>query len=508
MRNDSVPVTSIELGDSSAVGSEDEMKTTTFGELKKKGIPPRFRSVRDEIRQNLIEKLRKGEDVLPGIIGFDETVKPAIINALLSRHDFILLGLRGQAKSRILRGITQLLDDEIPVIAESEINDDPFFPISEVSRRRIELESDQLPIRFLKREDRYVEKLATPDVTVADIIGDLDPIKAARRGTSLSSLENIHFGLLPRAHRGIFAVNELPDLAPKIQVALLNIMQEGDVQIRGFPVRLPLDVLLIFSANPEDYTARGKIITPLKDRIGSEIRTHYPLRLREAVRITRQEAWAGREEMRVQIPEFISEIIEMVAFVARQDSRIDRRSGVSQRMPISCAESSLSNAEQRALLNQEQSATVRIADIFASLPAITGKLELEYEGELKGAERIARELIQLAVHEIFDRRFPKASFEQVVQWFNLGGEVHVSELTSDAEYLQQIGQIQGLEAFFEQFKVDPKQAPGLAVSAAEFLLEGLCAQKKLSRSESRGYYKEPEDIDAFSALEANRKSFN
>lgn len=484
------------------------MKTTTLGELKKKGVPPQFRSVRDEIRQNLIEKLRKDEDVLPGIVGFDETVKPAVINALLSRHDFILLGLRGQAKSRILRGITQLLDDKIPAIAESEINDDPFFPISDVSRRRIELEADQLPIRFLTREDRYVEKLATPDVTVADIVGDLDPIKAARRGTSLSSFENIHFGLLPRAHRGIFAVNELPDLAPKIQVALLNIMQEGDVQIRGFPVRLPLDVLLIFSANPEDYTARGKIITPLKDRIGSEIRTHYPLRLRDAVRITGQEAWTGRQEISTQMPEFISEIIEMVAFVARQDSRIDRRSGVSQRMPISCAESSISNAEQRALLNQEDSATVRIADIYASLPAITGKLELEYEGELKGAERIGRELIQLAVHEIFGRRFPENSFEQVVQWFNLGGEVQVSEQTSDADYLQRIGQIQGVEVFFEQFQVEPKRAPGLAVSAAEFLLEGLCAQKKLSRSESKGYYKEPEDMDPFNALEANRQSFN
>jgi magnesium chelatase subunit I len=333
-----------------------DMRISTLGELKAKQAPSRYRTVKDEIRANLIRKLQEGETLFPGIVGYEETVIPGIVNALLARHNFILLGLRGQAKSRILRGLADLLDEEVPTVADSEIHDDPFFPIASETHRRIQEEGDSLPIAWLPREERYIEKLATPDVTVADLIGDLDPIKAARSGRDLSDFSNIHFGLLPRANRGIFAVNELPDLAPKIQVALFNIMQEGDIQIKGFPIRLPLDVLLVFSANPEDYTARGKIITPLKDRIGAEIRTHYPQEVEEGIRITEQEAWQTREgNLDVALPGFIREVIELVAFEGRRDNRVDQHSGVSQRLPITCLETVVSNAERRALLRGRRS---------------------------------------------------------------------------------------------------------------------------------------------------------
>lgn len=487
------------------------MKNTTLGELKKRGIPERFRSVKDEIRENLIAKLKRNEDLFPGIVGYEETVIPGIINALLSRHNLILLGLRGQAKSRILRALTSLLDDEIPEIEGSEIHDDPFFPISEVSRRRLEEEGDDLPITFLKREERYVEKLATPDVTIADMIGDLDPIKAARHGRQLSALENMHFGLLPRAHRGIFAINELPDLAPKIQVALFNIMQEGDVQIKGFPVRLPLDVLLVFSANPEDYTARGKIITPLKDRIGAEIKTHYPRKLEHGIRITSQEAWIDRDsQLPRAIPEFVSEIVELIAFTGRSNKQVDRRSGVSQRLPISCLETAVSNAERRALNQGESQVVVRVADVYASLTAVTGKLELEYEGELKGPEKIARELIQLAVREAFERRFQEQDFERIVQWFELGGEIKTTDQTGASEYYEAIQAIQGVEETLKELGVSSGQRLEEAVAWIEFILEGLCARKKLSRTEERGYFKDTATVEEtiYGKVEGNRESFN
>src|ERR1700704_6647474 len=366
----------------------------TFGELKQSGYCGV--AVKDEMRANLICKLKRREKLFPGIVGYDETVVPQLINAVLARHNLILLGLRGQAKSRIIRQLTKLLDDRIPIIAGSEVNDDPLKPISAFGRQTIELHGDMTQIDWIDRDARFVEKLATPDVTIADIIGDVDPIKAAKGGHLLSDELTIHYGLLPRANRGIFAINELPDLAGKIQVGLFNIMQEGDVQIKGYPVRLPLDVMLIFSANPEDYTARGKIITPLKDRIGSEIRTHYPSTVEEGVAITLQEAWVARDGGRtaVDVPSYIREVVEQTAFLAREDKRIDRRSGVSQRLPIACLESVVSSAEQRAVRNHESRSTARIADVYAALPAITGKMELEYEGELRGAENIARELIR------------------------------------------------------------------------------------------------------------------
>ena len=327
-------------------------RPTTLGQLRNDvaaGRVPR-RSVKDEVRHNLIERLRSGAPLFPGIIGFDDTVVPQIVNAVLSRHNFILLGLRGQAKTRILRALVGLLDQAIPVMPGCEIHDDPLAPLCSACRTRIRENGDATEIAWLDRDARYVEKLATPDVTIADLIGDLDPIKAARAGLQLSDELTMHYGLLPRANRGVFAVNELPDLAGKVQVGLFNILQEGDVQIKGYPVRLPLDVMLVFSANPEDYTARGKIITPLKDRIGSEIRTHYPATRQHAMAITAQEAWVTRDTCDMEIPAFVREVVEEIAFQARQDQKIDKRSGVSQRLPISLLENVVSSAERRALL--------------------------------------------------------------------------------------------------------------------------------------------------------------
>ena len=309
------------------------------------------RSVKDELRENLIAKLRTREELFPGVQGYEETVVPQVINAILSRHNFILLGLRGQAKTKLIRMLTSLLDEYTPYVAGSEIRDNPYAPLSKYSRQLIAIHGDDTPIAWLTRDQRYVEKLATPDVTIADMIGDIDPIKAARSGQDISDELSIHYGLLPRANRGIFAVNELPDLAGKIQVGLFNIMQEGDVQIKGYPIRLALDVLLVFTANPEDYTARGKIVTPLKDRIGSEIRTHYPLTVDHGIAITAQESWTARESegLAIRVPKYIREVVEQVAFLAREDKKVDKRSGVSQRLPISVLENVVSNAERRAV---------------------------------------------------------------------------------------------------------------------------------------------------------------
>src|ERR1700731_1337650 len=349
----------------------------TLGELRRSPFTEQrlgTRRVKDELRENLMSRLREGGPIFPGIVGYDDTVVPQIINAVLSRHNFILLGLRGQAKSRILRALTGLLDPQIPYIAGCEIHDNPYAPICRRCRDEIAKHGDQTQIAYLQPDDRYVEKLATPDVTIADLIGDIDPIKAARGGHELSSELTVHYGLLPRANRGIFAINELPALAGKIQVGLFNIMQEGDVQIKGYPIRLPLDVALVFSANPEDYTARGKIITPLKDRIGSEIRTHYPVSVEEGMAITTQEAWTKRDGYKLHIPKYVHEVIERIAFAAREDKKVDKRSGVSQRLPISTMELAVSNAERRALLHGETLAYPRVGDIYNALPGITGKI--------------------------------------------------------------------------------------------------------------------------------------
>src|SRR5437763_4117573 len=433
----------------------------TLGELKETG----YRSilVKDEMRANLICKLKRREKLFPGIVGYDETVVPQLINAILARHNLILLGLRGQAKSRIIRQFTNLLDQQIPIIAGSEVNDDPLNPISAYGRETIALHQDSTPIAWIGRDARFVEKLATPDVTIADIIGDVDPIKAAKGGHLLSDELTIHYGLLPRANRGIFAINELPDLAGKIQVGLFNIMQEGDVQIKGYPVRLPLDVMLVFSANPEDYTARGKIITPLKDRIGSDIKTHYPGPREHGLAITEQEAWTRRKADKLVIPRFVREIIERIAFVAREDKKIDKRSGVSQRLPISCLENVLSNAKRRAIHQQEKLVVPRIADIYAAMPAITGKLELEYEGEMKGADHVSRELIRAAIAKTHDGYFKGTDMQQIVQWFDLGGEIQLADTSSAAEALQALRGIQGLMEKTVKVGVGPKDSSEVQV---------------------------------------------
>ena len=464
-------------------------RPSTLGELKTavtRGEVP-HRSVKDEVRQNLIAKLRTGEPLFPGIIGYDDTVVPQIVNAILARHNFILLGLRGQAKTRILRALTSLLDDVIAVVPGSEINDDPLSPLSAYAREKVARDGDLMRIDWLPREARYVEKLATPDVTIADMIGDIDPIKAAHGGLQLASELAMHFGLLPRSNRGMFAINELPDLAGKIQVGLFNILQEGDVQIKGFPVRLPLDVMVLFTANPEDYTARGKIITPLKDRIGAEIRTHYMDSRDQAMSITAQEAWVERDQP-VEVPRFVREIVEEVAFQARQDRKIDKRSGVSQRMPISVMESIISNAERRAIINDEAVVAPRVIDLYSSLPAMTGKFELEYEGELKGADFVARELIRSAVSNVFEGYFAGADARAIVEWFDLGGTLNLSDNVSGDEVVAQARGVQGLLEFARGAGIAADAPAPVLAAAVDFVLEGLYSQKKIGRSDERGYH--------------------
>ena len=457
------------------------------------------RSVKDELRANLSAKLRNREPLFPGIVGYDDTVIPQVVNAILSKHNFILLGLRGQAKTRILRALTTLLDPLIPVVPGCELHDDPLAPLCAECRARVATEGDHLPIAWWPSEQRYVEKLATPDVTIADLIGDVDPIKAARSGRELGDELTMHYGLLPRANRGIFAVNELPDLASKVQVGLFNILQEGDVQIKGYPVRLRLDVLLTFSANPEDYTARGKIITPLKDRIGSEIRTHYPRVAPRShgdyraggvggpaiVRVTR------RERLPVQVPQFVREIVEEIAFLARVDQKVDKRSGVSQRLPITTLETVVSNAERRALVNGEAVAVPRVSDIYAALPSLTGKIELEYEGELKGAEVVARELVRQAVGTVFDGTAAAINTRPVVQWFEQGGSLELSDTTPAEELLGRVDAIDDLDRIVRALGSKDRDLLPVRAAVVDFLLEGLCALKRISRTDEGKLFGQP-----------------
>jgi magnesium chelatase subunit I len=462
----------------------------TLHDLKKSPwaeAPLRGRTVRDEIRSNLLARLASGAALFPGIVGYEDTILPQIVNALLARHHFILLGLRGQAKSRILRELTSLLDDKIPIIAGSEVNDDPFAPISRYARDLLAECGDATPIAWIRRDQRYVEKLATPDVTIADLIGDVDPIKAARGGHLLSDELTMHFGLLPRANRGIFAINELPDLSGKVQVGLFNIMQEGDVQIKGYPVRLPLDVLLAFTANPEDYTARGKIITPLKDRIGSEVTTHYPRTVQLGMQITAQEAWMSRGGRELDVPDFVLELVERVAFEAREDKRVDKRSGVSQRLPISVLESAVSNAERRSMMLDEDRVVPRVSDVYAAVPSITGKLELEYEGELQGGEMIARELIRRAAGRVLDERLGGADLGAIVAWFDQGGALKVPGDERTELCYQGFGVVPGLVDLVSDVGLAPRADKARTVAACELVLEGLAAQKRISRSEEMGY---------------------
>ncbi len=466
-------------------------RVTTLGALRQSpwARPPLLgRSVRDELRANLIKHLRGPDSRFPGLVGFDDTVLPQVYNAILSRQHFILLGTRGQAKSRLLRSLGIFLDEAIPMVAGSELRDDPFHPISREAIDLVDQLGDETPIGWLGRDARYVEKLATPDVTIADMIGDVDPIKAARGGHTLGHELTMHFGLLPRSNRGIFTINELPDLAGKIQVGLFNIMQEGDVQIKGYPIRLPLDVMLAFTANPEDYTARGKIITPLKDRIGSEIRTHYPRSVEEGMRITADEAWTGRPGTdSVDIPPFIAELVEQVAFVAREDKRVDRRSGVSQRLPISLMELVVSNTERRAIATGEQAPVARVSDVYAGLPAITGKIELEYEGELQGGDAIAREIIRAAAASVFASRGGDLDVENVVEWFEEGGALKVGVDDSTEACWQAFALVGGLLDLVEEAGLSKREDHPRAVAACELVLEALAATNRISRSEDQGW---------------------
>jgi magnesium chelatase subunit I len=475
-----------------------------LAELKKSAW--RSRTVKDEIRANLVKAIERGEPLFPGIVGYEHTVVPQIVNAILSRHDFILLGLRGQAKSRILRGLVRFLDEEIPAVAGGDLRDDPFHPVSVRAMRILQEAGDETPIEWIGRDARYAEKLATPDVTMADLIGDIDPIKAAQERRTYADPEIIHFGIIPRTNRGIFAINELPDLQPRIQVGLLNLMQEKDIQIRGFPVRLPLDLLMVYSANPEDYTNRGNIITPLKDRIGSQIITHYPKSLEDAERITAQEAWSDRESaVETIIPPLFREIIEETAVQARESEYVDQSSGVSVRLTITFLENLVSNMERRALATGETKVYPRIVDLRTSLTAVTGKIELVHEGEQEGAETVARHILGKAVREVFLRSFPDAhpkakrrgaaasedpdraparepkTYQPIIQWFAQGNTLELSDDSSFDEHWKALRQVAGLEACAkEHMKLGE---PGEIAGAMELVLDGLHQCSVLAKEE-------------------------
>jgi len=459
----------------------------TLGELKKVGY--QSRSIKDELRGNLIEKLKTKSPIFAGIIGYEETVIPQLTTAILSKHDINLLGLRGQAKTRIARSMVSLLDEFIPCIAGSSVNDDPFCPISHYGKALKEEKGDDLPITWLHRDERFFEKLATPDVTVADLIGDIDPIKAATQKLTYADERVIHFGMIPRANRCIFVINEIPDLQARIQVALFNILQEGDVQIRGFKMRLPLDVQFLFTANPEDYTNRGSIVTPLKDRIGSQILTHYPKSIELAKQITQQEIIAEAKNERILVPEFAKTLLEQIGFEARESDYVDANSGVSARMGITMYENLMSAAEVRMLKSGETTTTIRMADFEATIPAITGKVELVYEGEQLGAETVARELIGAAIKTLFDTTFrpikklkkPGTSdeFDAVIHWFMENSNFELINDAPDTEYAQKLNRITPLNAILERYvpKIDAQDVLFLK----ELLLWGMVEYKLLAK---------------------------
>lgn len=475
-------------------------RPSTLGELRKSGYT--VKSVKDELRDNLIHKLKNNTPLFPGIIGYEKTVIPAIVNAILARHDIILLGLRGQAKSRIIRALPSLLDEHIPIVKGSEINDNPFRPVSKFAVDLVSQCVDATPIEWIHRDQRYGEKLATPDVTIADLIGDIDPIKAAAQRLHYAHEGAIHFGIIPRCNRAIFAINELPDLQPRIQVGLFNILEEKDIQIRGFNIRIPMDIMLVFTANPEDYTNRGNIITPLKDRIDSQILTHYPRSLKEAITITEQEAHIARDGREIRIPFFFREIVEQIAFEARKSEFVDQKSGVSARLTIAAMENLVSNAERRAIMHSDTMIVPRICDLAHVLPGMTGKLELVFEGEQEGSVKVSKALVGKAVRETFKKYFPdplkkrvRPSQEQggkpvaddpeygkIVQWFESGNVTEISDAMTLELYTRELDKVKGLREFTRRHMEGVDDRYELP-SVMEFVLDGLHQNSKIAKDE-------------------------
>lgn len=476
-------------------------RPTTIGALRESAW--KSRGVKDELRENLTARLKSGKPLFPGIVGYDQTVIPQVVNAVLARHNVILLGLRGQAKTRILRQLAGLLDEWMPIVKESEINDDPYHPLSKRAREMVAEHGDDTEIEWLHREQRYAEKLATPDVSIADLIGDVDPIKAATHRLTFADEEVIHFGIIPRTNRGIFAINELPDLQPRIQVGLLNILEEADIQIRGFPVRIPLDIMLCFSANPEDYTNRGSIITPLKDRIESQVLTHYPIDIQHSKEITDQEAWTERPKVgEIHMPAFIRDAIEQIAFEARNSEYVDQASGVSARMTIAILESVISNAERRLLVTKQKETWVRVVDLASAIPAMSGKLELVYEGEQEGAHKVATEIVGAAVRTTFEKYFPgvyatraragrsrreavpdreEGPYKPVIDHFAKGTRLELTDEEPDKEFTRALKAVPDLEDLTRHYLKDLK-GDELAVGM-EFVLEGLHQSSLLAKED-------------------------
>ena len=468
--------------------SMDITKIKTLGELKKAGYQPK--TIKEELRTNLIHKLKNKEKVFEGIIGYDNTVLPDIERAILSRHNMVLLGLRGQAKTRIARIMLHLLDEYIPIVEGSELNDDPFNPISKYARDLINVKEETTPIAWMHKSERFAEKLATPDVSVADLIGDVDPIKAVNEKLTYADERVIHFGLIPRSNRCIFVINELPDLQARIQVSLFNILQEGDIQIRGFKLRIPLDIQFVFTANPEDYTNRGSIVTPLKDRIESQILTHYPKDIQVSGEITRQEAHVADEQKEgIQINQLAKDLIEQIAVEARKSEYVDPKSGVSARLTISAYENLFSTAERRALINGEKETQIRVSDFEGVIPAITGKIELVYEGDLEGPYNVSQSLIEKAIRSQFMEYFPDPiqsskskkpnPYRKIINWFASGNTLDILRDMSDKEYRQTLNSVDGLKQFVQDNYGDAK---GMDLNfLMEYVLHGLAAHSQLNK---------------------------
>ncbi|WP_317899674.1 magnesium chelatase [Aurantibacillus circumpalustris] len=463
-------------------------KIKTLGELKKSGY--KFLSIKDELRENLITKLKKNEEIFEGIFGYEETVIPELQRAILSRHNILFLGLRGQAKTKMARQLVNLLDEYIPVIAGSPLNDDPLQPISNFAKKLIAEKKDETPISWIHRADRFAEKLATPDVSVADLIGDLDPIKAANLKLSFSDENVIHYGLIPRSNRFIFVINELPDLQARLQVALFNILQEGDVQIRGFNLRIPLDLQFVFTANPEDYTNRGSIVTPLKDRIGSQILTHYPKSVEYSKQITQDQARLNKEQQKIEVPEILKNLVEQIAIEARTSEFVDSKSGVSARLTISAYESLISTAELRFLNNKQPYTFARISDLYGAIPAINGKIELVYEGEQEGPAVIAQNLISLAIRNLFIQLFPDpaklkrkkeaSEYTEIVEWFSQNNILDLLDKEKDEVYTSALNFVEGLEELVSKYY--PKLKGAEKITLMEFVLHGLAEHSLLSKN--------------------------